>query len=79
MYEISNKTSKFQTFSPSCYRVLMQLGVLPACLEVFTDAVHPIPHTSGYVYSVSVTYVIKQSYYDLSVAQNREITEIVKI
>ena len=53
--------------------------MLSACLEVFTGSVHPIPHTRGYVYSVSGTYVIKQSYYDLSVAQNHEITEIVKI
>ena len=68
MYEISNKTSKFQTFPPSCYRVLMQLGVLSACLEVFTDSVHPTPYVRGYVYSVSGTYVIKKSYYDLSVA-----------
>ena len=33
----------------------------------------------GYVYSISDTRVIKQSYYVRSVAQNREITEIVKI
>ena len=57
----------------------MQLGVLSACLEVFTGSVHPILHTSSYVYSVSGTYVVKPSYYDLSVAQNREMTEIVKI
>ena len=31
------------------------------------------------VHSVSGTYVLKQSYYDLSVAQYHEITEIVKI
>ena len=32
-----------------------------------------------YVYSISGTYVTKRSYYDSSVAQNHEISEIVKI
>ena len=33
----------------------------------------------GYVYSISSTCVIKRSYYDLSVAENRETIKIVKI
>ena len=37
----------------------------------------PDPAHQWLLYSVSGTYVIKQSYDDLSVAQNREITEIV--